>query len=108
MKLNQVGDHIESECVGCGEPLLIGSGDSLNFRMGIKDGMPFPEGFLCSLCNKNENKEDQLFVKLQRMCCMECGIDLDVTSPCRFVLDEDGEPKGMVCEDCEEGESWKV
>lgn len=106
MKLNQVGEYIETECLGCGETLLIGSGDSLNFRMGTKEDMPFPEGFLCSVCNKKENGDNDLVVKLQRMCCMECGVDLDINSPCQVVLDDDGEPKGMVCEDCE-GESWR-
>ena len=107
MKLNQVGEHIESECVGCGEPLLIASGDSLNFRMGTMDGLPFPEGFLCSACNKKENGENELVVKMQKMCCVECGVDLDIDTPFEMAFDDEGEPKGMICQGCQEGEQWK-
>lgn len=107
MKLNQVGEHIESECVGCGEPLLIASGDSVNFRMGTMDGLPFPEGFLCYSCNKKENGDNELVVKMQKMCCVECGAELDMTTPFEVALDDEGEPRGMICLNCKEGEEWK-
>lgn len=102
MNIKPVGNDLESECVGCGEPLLIGEGDSLNFRMGYSEGieMPMPEGLLCAACNKQENGDEELIVKFNRARCQECGIDYDPEIEFTPSLDEQGNICGFVCENC--------
>lgn len=107
MNIRQVGNDLEVECVGCGEPLLLGSGDSVGVRIGISDEGPFPEGFLCFSCDKKENGENKSFAKVQRLHCSECGRDLQEDDRFRVLCDNNGDPIGMICESCDEGELWR-
>lgn len=109
MELNSVGNYLEAVCCGCGEPLLICSGDSVNFRagesaniMGIE--VPMPSGLLCSVCNKKENGEVRLSVKFAKLVCSSCGGELSPEDG-EPEIGEDGEFKGMVCSDC--SEPWR-
>jgi hypothetical protein len=101
MQLRQVGNDLEAMCEGCGEILLICDGDSLNFRLG-PDGIP--SGFLCSVCNKNENGDTQNVAKIGRLKCMCCERDLDPENESfEPHHDEEGMMDGAVCQEC----SWQ-
>jgi hypothetical protein len=109
MELNPVGDELEAVCCGCGEALLISSGDTVNFRagdtmnvMGIE--VPMPAGLLCARCNREENGRESLSVKFTKMVCSSCGSELspDNIEP---EFGEDGDIKGMICFDC--FEPWR-
>lgn len=109
LEINPVGDDLEAVCCGCGEPLLISSGDAVNFRagetvniMGIE--VPVPAGLLCSVCDKKENGEARLSVKFASMVCSSCGAELSPENS-EPEFGEDGELKGMVCVDC--SEPWR-
>lgn len=105
MEIRQVGSDIESECVGCGETLLIVSGDSVNFRLGKVDTYQL-EGFLCYECNKKENGDAKLIAQLHKLQCSECGNELDSDESFRMALGPDGNPIGIVCENCDEERLW--
>jgi len=101
------GEDIETSCCGCGEPILISSGDVVHFRHGgdvdiMGVSVPMPGGMLCAVCNKRENGGDCLSVKFARLSCSVCGGD--VSGEVEF--DEDGNLKDMVCEDC--FEPWRT
>lgn len=109
MEFKAVGDDIEAVCCGCGEVLLISSGDTVNFRAGEKMNVmgievPMPSGLLCARCSKVENGLDNLSVKFARMVCSSCGSDLSPENS-EPEFGEDGELKGMVCFDC--SEPWR-
>lgn len=100
LDIRPVGNDIETACCGCGEPILICSGDQVHFRSGGKIGImgvevPVPSGLLCFACNKAENGEDEMSVKFVKLACSRCGGDM--TDP---EFDEDGNLKDLVCGDC--------
>lgn len=71
IKMKQIGDDLEVECCGCGEPIIVSDGDSMNFRTSeieTDDGfIPMPMGFLCVPCNKKENGDNFNSVEFHRM-----------------------------------------
>jgi hypothetical protein len=81
MEIKQVGNHLESACVGCGEVLLIADGDMINFRIGETsiDGeiLPVPQGLLCFVCNKKENGSNYNGIRFGKLCCSKCGREAD-------------------------------
>lgn len=104
-----VGEDLEGVCCGCGEALLISSGDVVNFRagntmdvMGVE--VPVPAGLLCSKCSREENGDDVLSIKFARLVCASCGVELSEDNS-RPEFDEGGELKGMMCFDC--SEPWR-
>lgn len=114
MYIKPVGDDLEAVCCGCGETLLISSGDSVNFRsggteeiMGVEVCMP--SGLLCSRCDREENKSESLSVVFTKMSCVACDAELspDGAEP---IFDENGVLKGLVCPICLEtrrSETWQ-
>jgi hypothetical protein len=111
IEIKPVGNHLEAVCSGCGEVLLIGSGDSVNFRLGAAMevggvNLPMPEAILCSVCSRNEGDGTEATMKFLPMVCSHCGADLsDCESPPNFELDDNGECSGVLCSDC--SEPWR-
>lgn len=110
MELKPVGDDLEAVCCGCGEALLISSGDVVNFRAGggtmrVMDvEVPMPSGLLCARCNKEENGSESLSIKFAKLVCSSCGADLTPENS-EPDFGEDGDFKGIVCFDC--SEPWR-
>ena len=109
LDIKQVGNDMEASCCGCGEPILISSGDVVHFRRGgeikiLGMSVPVPSGLLCAACNKVENGEDCLSVKFARIACSVCGSEINGEVSPEF--DEEGNLKELVCEDC--SEPWRT
>lgn len=109
LDIRPIGDDMEASCCGCGEPILISSGDVVHFRpMGeIRLGgvsVPVPGGLLCAVCNKAENGGDRLSMKFDRLACAGCGGGLSDEENPEF--DEEGNLKELFCEDCQE--PWRI
>jgi len=105
MNFKQIGDYLEIECCGCGEPLLIGDGDCVNVRVGVAemDGeeIPMPEGFLCVVCHRMEGKKDESFVRMKRKKCSDCGKTCESDNDNFFPkFDSENNFRGFFCEDC--------
>lgn len=103
MNIRPVGEDIESECFGCGEPLLIGSGDAVHVKLDFTSDFPLPIGFLCRGCNAKEGG-GELLAKAIRMVCSECGSDIGITD--LFPSKDDG-CDNLLCGDCRENASWR-
>ena len=107
MNIKQMGDYLEIECCGCGESLLIGDGDSVNVRVGTATDMdgeeiPMPEGFLCSVCHKEEGSLDN-FVRIQKKKCSSCGKACESEEEDRNFFpkfDSENNFTGFFCGDC--------
>lgn len=109
LDIRPIGNDMETSCCGCGEVLLISSGDVVHFRRGgeinvLGMSVPVPSGLLCAACNKVENGEDRLSVKFARLACSRCGGELSGDSEPEF--DEEGNLKELVCEEC--SEPWRT
>lgn len=109
MEFKSVGEDLEAVCCGCGEPLLISSGDTVNFRagdamdvMGVE--VPMPSGLLCAKCSREENGDEVLSIRFARLACSCCGAELSEENS-NVQFDEDGNLEGMVCFDC--SEPWR-
>lgn len=107
--MRPAGRDIEAVCCGCGEPLLISSGDTVHFRaggtmdvMGVE--VPMPSGLLCAACDRKENAGEALSVKFVQMVCSSCGAELSPENS-ELEFGEGGDLKGMVCSDC--SEPWR-
>lgn len=105
MQINQYGDYIELECCGCGEPMLVGEGDSVNVRVGTAtdiDGeeIPMPDGFLCTVCHKEQGSQDKHLVRLERKRCCACGKLSETETDSYPKFDGDGNFNGFFCTDC--------
>lgn len=100
-----MGDYLEIECCGCGEPLLIGEGDSVNVRVGTAldvdgDEIPMPEGFLCVACHKAEGSVDN-FIRMERKKCKSCGKICESDDSNFFPkFDNENNFAGFFCGDC--------
>lgn len=108
MNIKFIGRDMEAACCGCGEPLLISPGESVDIRAGDYmdlDGVPVPvpEGFLCSVCNRKENGDSVVSMKFHPLVCSSCGGDLGED----FILELDGYggPKDPLCPEC--SEPWR-
>lgn len=104
MNIKQMGDFLEIECCGCGEPLLIGDGDSVNVRVGSAidsegEEIPMPEGFLCVACHKEEGSLDN-FVRIQRKKCTNCGKICENEDHFFPKFDSENNFTGFFCGDC--------
>lgn len=105
LNIKPVGNDMETSCCGCGDTLLISSGDVVHFRLGGEISLgglivPVPEGLLCTVCNKKENKEGNFSLKFARLTCSRCGGNLSGEAGADF--DEQGNLKELFCEDCSE------
>jgi hypothetical protein len=102
MELKKVGSDFEAKCVGCGEILLLGEGEEINFRAGSKEldgfGIPMFEGFLCGVCNKRENGGIQFSVTFRKAECSRCGRETESGEP---DVDENGILRGVICPECQ-------
>lgn len=113
MDIKSIGNHLEAVCSVCGEVLLIGGGDSVNFRPGpsVEVGgmeIPMPDAILCSVCSRKEGDGTQATIKFVQLVCSCCGRDFsDGESVPDFEpeFDEKGEFKGVFCSDC--SEPWR-
>lgn len=108
LNIKPVGNDMEASCCGCGEVLLISSGDVVHFRpegeIKFKDmSVPIPGGLLCAACNKIENGENGFSVKFARLACSRCGENLSGNVDPEF--DEQGNLKELFCEEC--SEPWR-
>lgn len=106
MNIKQMGDFLEIECCGCGEPMLVGDGDNVNVRVektldADGDEVEIPGGFLCVVCHKKEGSQDQKFIRIQKKKCFECGkLAEDDDKDFYPKFNEDGEFRGFFCSDC--------
>jgi len=112
MNIRPIGKDLEAVCAGCGEVMLLMSGDSVNFRIGPEvdlGGMslPMPEGVLCAACHRKENADSEVKVSLKflSMSCSECGSEIDPNGEFETKLDADGAIDGFVCIGC--SEPWR-
>lgn len=111
MKIKPVGDHLEAVCSGCGEVLLIGSGDVVHYRRGPSAelggvSLPMPEGILCSACNRRENPDSDMSIKFALLSCSGCGAPITEEDEVEPEFDEEGNLKTMFCKDC--SEPWRT
>lgn len=111
MDIRPVGNDLEAVCAGCGEVLLIGSGDSVNYRMGppMEVGgimLPMPSAILCHACSKKENPDMSLSMKFAILVCADCGEALEEEDEFNPELDENGNLKKVLCRRC--SELWRT
>lgn len=112
MDIRPIGKDLEAVCAGCGEVMLLMSGDSINFRMGSPVDMggvslPMPEGVLCAACNRKENHQSSVEVSLKflRLSCSDCGREIDPEDDFETKLDAEGGVRGFICIRC--SEPWR-
>lgn len=112
MDIRPIGDDLEAVCVGCGEVMLLMSGDAVDVRIGPSANvggiaMPRPQGLLCSACNRKENSGSTVRVSLKffNMSCADCGKEIDPNDDFDTKMDDEGEISGVVCSDC--SEPWR-
>jgi hypothetical protein len=101
MEIKQIGEFLEVECCGCGECLLIGEGDRVNFR--TEPDSYLPSGFLCAVCYKHEDPTEQQSVEFRRHNidgCLVCGKSNDESGEFQRLSDENGNGCGLICPDC--------
>lgn len=111
MDIKAIGNHLEAVCVGCGEVLLIGSGEAVNYRMGppMDVGgveLPTPQGLLCAVCSRRENPGSDVSIKFALMACSGCGAPITEEDEVEPDFDEEGNLKSMLCKDC--SEPWRT
>lgn len=112
MDIRPIGKDLEATCAGCGEVMLLMSGDSVNFRFGPEVdlggfSLPMPDGVLCAACHRKENADSDIKVsmKLLSMSCSECGREINIDDEFESKLDDDGGVNGFVCVEC--SEPWR-
>lgn len=100
MQIKQMGEFLEVECCSCGECLLIGDGDKINFR---SNGDEEPQGFLCAVCYKDENPSGEQSLIFKRHIvhgCMVCNKEYDPNAGFQNLTDDNGDVCGVICPDC--------
>jgi len=104
-----IGSHLEASCSGCGEVLLVGPDEDVDFRScrtqnlgGVE--VPTPDGLLCAACSKNENGSARQTIRFTPMVCLCCGegIKDEGFEP---DFDESGDLRGFFCKEC--SEPWR-
>lgn len=106
MNINPVGLHLEAECVGCGEPLLIGSGDAVHLKLDFDGDDAVPVGFLCRECDMKENEGRESLARIHRMVCSECGHEMNREDIFLPVEDRENQTTRLVCGKCMELDEW--
>lgn len=110
MQIKPIGSHLEAVCSGCGEVLLVGANEPVNFRMGGTENVcgvevPMPEGLLCAVCNRRENGDARFSMRFASVVCPSCGGGIG-DSGFEPQFDENGEINGFLCGGCQE--TWRT
>lgn len=109
MEIKPVGSYLEVACSECGEPLLIGSGDSVNLKLGeLSVVAAVPGEILCFVCSRKQVGGTGATIKFLRLVCSCCGRDMSTDGGIPEFdpeIDENGEVSGVFCSDC--SEPWR-
>lgn len=111
MNIRPIGKDFEAVCPGCGEVLLLGLGDSVNFRPGPEMdvcgvAIPVPAEILCAACSRRENEGVETCIRFIAPSCSKCGGDLSEADEFEPDFDENGNLTGIVCSGC--AEPWRT